>query len=431
MAFAAVNNDEVTSVKLKEADGTSGQNTNSGSGVKTGHIQDGAVTTAKIGADAVTTGNIADGAVTDVKITGPISGSKLGAHGHSGSDIVDGTITNSKLASGSVDTAKIVDGAVTDAKISGTISASKITDGVFQKKYANVIVVAKSGGDFTDPISAINSITDASSSNPYLLKIMPGIYTLSAGAFLQMKAYVDIEGSGESTTRIVGSVDAVSSQAGIPYPALVNGALNSELRLLTFENAGGGNNNIAVQGVGTIISSVTVLSSGNAQAIGIIAGDSTIIRNATVIVTSSSPVIGIMNAGAPDISNSTISLSGAGNKYGFFGFSGAGKINNVTVTTSSTGASTGVLNSGGSIELRNFTFRAGSDGYGVESCGYMQIHNSSFEGVTTTINNACDGRVNVVGTKMSVGGVRNIGASVTVCAGVYDSNYVFYPNTCP
>jgi hypothetical protein len=29
-AFAAVSNDEVTSIKLKEADGTSGQDTNSG-----------------------------------------------------------------------------------------------------------------------------------------------------------------------------------------------------------------------------------------------------------------------------------------------------------------------------------------------------------------------------------------------------------------
>jgi len=37
-AFAAVANDEVTSVKLKEADGISGQDTNSGSGVKTNHI---------------------------------------------------------------------------------------------------------------------------------------------------------------------------------------------------------------------------------------------------------------------------------------------------------------------------------------------------------------------------------------------------------
>ena len=38
VSIASVNDDQVTSQKIKEADGTSGQNTNSGSGVKTGHI---------------------------------------------------------------------------------------------------------------------------------------------------------------------------------------------------------------------------------------------------------------------------------------------------------------------------------------------------------------------------------------------------------
>ena len=47
--FANVNDDQVTSQKIREADGTSGQDTNTGGGVKTGHIQDGAVTDAKIG----------------------------------------------------------------------------------------------------------------------------------------------------------------------------------------------------------------------------------------------------------------------------------------------------------------------------------------------------------------------------------------------
>ena len=48
-ALANVSNDQVQSQHIQEADGTSGQNTNSGSGVKTLHIQDGAVTASKLG----------------------------------------------------------------------------------------------------------------------------------------------------------------------------------------------------------------------------------------------------------------------------------------------------------------------------------------------------------------------------------------------
>nr|NIM16387.1 hypothetical protein [Candidatus Aminicenantes bacterium]NIM83165.1 hypothetical protein [Candidatus Aminicenantes bacterium]NIN22541.1 hypothetical protein [Candidatus Aminicenantes bacterium]NIN46312.1 hypothetical protein [Candidatus Aminicenantes bacterium]NIN89151.1 hypothetical protein [Candidatus Aminicenantes bacterium] len=49
----------VTSVKLADADGTTGQDTNVGSGVKTAHLQDGAVTEAKL--DAATKGKLVTG----------------------------------------------------------------------------------------------------------------------------------------------------------------------------------------------------------------------------------------------------------------------------------------------------------------------------------------------------------------------------------
>lgn len=149
MSFAAVLNDEVTSQKLKEADGTSGQDTNSGSGVKTGHIQ--------------------NGAVTDAKIAGTISTSKLNV----------GTSA-------------------------GTVAAGDHNhDNSYQKKYAQTIVVAKSGGDFTDLFTALSSITDASASKPYLVKVMPGVYNLAVPPnSVQIFDYITVQGSGRDATKL-------------------------------------------------------------------------------------------------------------------------------------------------------------------------------------------------------------------------------------
>lgn len=281
-AFASVNDDQVTSQKIKEADGTSGQNTNSGSGVKTGHIQDGAVTTSKIADESVSTikildsavssTKIANGAVTDAKISGVISGSKLGVHTHSGGDITDGTVT----------TSKIQDGAVTDAKITGPISGSKISstglnadtvdgqhasafapashvqsmatvsgleaalagksdvthshDTLYQQKYGKVAVVAQTGGDYTDPLTAMNDLATwcgtPSATNPCLLKVMPGIYNVGNSS-LQMQTYVDLEGAGEYVTKITGNI--ATGVRGV-----VQSASNSEIRFLSVENTGGG-----------------------------------------------------------------------------------------------------------------------------------------------------------------------------------------------
>ena len=52
--------DFITSRMIIEADGTTAQDTNSGTGVKTGHIQDSAITTAKLADSAVTSAKLAD-----------------------------------------------------------------------------------------------------------------------------------------------------------------------------------------------------------------------------------------------------------------------------------------------------------------------------------------------------------------------------------
>src|SRR5438132_3996437 len=94
---------------------------------------------------------------------------------------------------------------------------------------ANVVTVAKSGVAFTSIQAALNTITDNSAANRYVIRVAPGAYTET----VTMKPYVDIEGSGELTTKI-SFTGSASTSAGT-----VTGADNAELRSLTVENTGG------------------------------------------------------------------------------------------------------------------------------------------------------------------------------------------------
>jgi pectin methylesterase-like acyl-CoA thioesterase len=75
----------------------------------------------------------------------------------------------------------------------------------------NVRIVQKSNTDTTGRIygtiqAALTSITNASASNPYVIKVMPGVYDLGA-ATVQMKPYVALEGSGNDNTIITSTIN--------------------------------------------------------------------------------------------------------------------------------------------------------------------------------------------------------------------------------
>ena len=107
-------------------------------------------------------------------------------------DILQNAVTGNIIAAGAVTNDKIQVGTITKDRLAFTVDSAK---------YANLVIVAKSGGDFTSPIDAINSVTTASAANPFVVKVMPGVYDLGTSS-LQMKEYVYLEGSGEDSTVI-------------------------------------------------------------------------------------------------------------------------------------------------------------------------------------------------------------------------------------
>jgi hypothetical protein len=102
------------------------------------------------------------------------------------------------ISDGSVTTIKISDGAVTDQKID-SISASKITGTISPDKlgsYAGIRVVHKGAADnlntFNSIASAVQSITDSSATNRYVVYVMPGTYEEDLSG---LKAYISIQGA--------------------------------------------------------------------------------------------------------------------------------------------------------------------------------------------------------------------------------------------
>jgi len=205
-----IGDDTILSQHIKETDGSSLQDTNNGSGIKTNHIQDRAVTSRKI------------------------------------------------------------------------------------SFHHNVIIVAPDGkGDFANPARAIDSIKDNSESNPYLVQLMPGIYNIGAKS-LTMKEHVVLQGSGEKSTKILGSIDTDTG-------GVIIGSNNSEIRRLTVENSNSGENAIAIYNdrvVTLSIEDVSVIAFGSKHNYGIYNNlSSGIISNVRVKAYGGLDSVGIYNFG--------------------------------------------------------------------------------------------------------------------------------------
>jgi hypothetical protein len=120
--------------------------------------------------------------------------------------------------------------------------------------YAGVVVVAKSGGDYTGVQAAIDSVTGATAANPYLVWVAPGVYEEQ----VTMVPHVHLQGAGQETTVISSSV---SSGAWPATDATLKLASDTSLRDLTVANGGTGQSNAALMATAgttrTLVADVT------------------------------------------------------------------------------------------------------------------------------------------------------------------------------
>ena len=93
--------------------------------------------------------------------------------------------------------------------------------GTYYEPAAQVITVAKAGGDYKTITQALNSISDNSSANKYIIEVGPGVYEES----VNLKSFVDLVGASQNQTTILSPVSPVISLDG-----------NSRLEGLTIES---------------------------------------------------------------------------------------------------------------------------------------------------------------------------------------------------
>ena len=193
---------------------------------------------------------------------------------------------------------------------------SKPTAAAPLRALPRVVQVGAGGSPAQNGQALVNALADIAVANPapsattpYLLKLGPGVYDVSAAApnYVQMLDFVDIEGSGQGITRIRGSGGAdVTGISSIVFGSVVViGANQTELRQLTVVNTSSISRSSAAISVVdssmrlTDITAVagTVTSNGSAFAIGVdlahVDVDTVLISRVTAIAKGSTSTVAI------------------------------------------------------------------------------------------------------------------------------------------
>lgn len=264
----------------------------------------------------------------------------------------------------------------------------------YQKRYSHVVVVAKSGGEYTSPVAALAAIAgDCETDQRYLLFIAPGAYDLGAQS-LNMKECVDVRGAGRDAT-------VLRSQAAPGTVALANSATLSDL---TVENNGANAEQAGIYSAGVDASArvenVVARSTNGTSNCGIFnSGSSPTISNVVAEGSGGQGAWGICNVSAsPNISHATARGSGAYQGGGIANSYGAPVIADSTCKGTGTNSSYGIYTGYSDVTIVNSTVEAGGGSNSNDGI-YLGIYDSG----ATPVIRGCTVTVTGTGTSWNIG----------------------------
>ena len=272
------------------------------------------------------------------------------------------------------------------------------TPGVYGDASTYELIVAKDGGEYQSIGAALEAITQATASQPYLVRVLPGVYSET----ITLKPYVHVQGSGPGITVISTSV---SSSVGPWETATVFGASNARLSNLTVRNQGQGDYTVGIvnDSASPVIENVEVWVSGGDASYGIYNRFSTAqIREGLIVATGNSDAYGIYNYSAnTSVSDLTVRAEGGNNEnHGIHNANSVPEIRRVVVAAS--GAS-------------------GGDGYGVYNApATAYVNDSDLEGTTAALFTLSGSTTYVNNSRLANG---RAGAGTFHCVGAFDASY--------
>jgi hypothetical protein len=268
---------------------------------------------------------------------------------------------------------------------------------------------------------AVDAIVDASASNPYLVKVEPGVYDLQANS-LFMRPHVDVEGSGEGVTTITSSLGTGSGT--------VVGANNSELRYVTVKNTGEPNQQVVAIFTETTsprLSHVTAIAGGGSENYGIhTSNGNPVLTHVTSTATGGGQSFGLANYNSVmTVLDSTFSAAdAAGFNAGYVTtFGGTNRITSSTITASGGAIAIGMRAYNGTHTLANTTVSASGNG---ETTG-VYIGQKSSTPTMNILQSRISGGTHSI---YSIGGSLKVGASqLTGPAGTFDIGTMICANS--